>query len=79
MKMELTPYVTCEDYPVPYRKVECKHGFGNQVHVKMMPECKNVTKQNCVTKWETDANGKQVNNHGAVKGFSNSIVCLIFS
>ena len=25
-----------------------------------MPECRNVTKQNCITKWETDANGKQV-------------------
>ena len=29
-------------------------------HVKMLPECRNVTKQNCVTLWETDANGKQV-------------------
>ena len=29
-------------------------------HVKMLPECKNVTKQNCVTLWETDPNGKQV-------------------
>ena len=29
-------------------------------HVKMVPHCKNVTKQNCVTLWETDANGKQV-------------------
>merc|ERR1712150_413256 len=27
---------------------------------KMMPECRNVTKQNCITKWETDENGKQV-------------------
>ena len=29
-------------------------------HTKMMPECRNVTKQNCITKWETDENGKQV-------------------
>ena len=29
-------------------------------HVKMLPECKNVTKQNCVTLWETDDDGKQV-------------------
>ena len=28
-------------------------------HVKMLPECRNVTKQNCVTLWETDAEGKQ--------------------
>ena len=60
MKMEWTPFETCEDYPVPYRKWTCEHGFGNQTHYKMMPECRNVTKQNCVTKWETDANGKQV-------------------
>ena len=29
-------------------------------HTKLLPECRNVTKQNCVTLWETDANGKQV-------------------
>lgn len=29
-------------------------------HVKMVPHCKNVTKQNCVTNWETDKYGKQV-------------------
>ena len=29
-------------------------------HIKMLPECRNVTKQNCVTLWETDPNGKQV-------------------
>ena len=29
-------------------------------HVKMLPECRNVTKQNCVTLWETDPEGKQV-------------------
>ena len=29
-------------------------------HVKMLPECKNVTKQNCVALWETDPQGNQV-------------------
>jgi len=29
-------------------------------HTKMMPECRNVTKQNCITKWQEDANGNQV-------------------
>ena len=28
-------------------------------HVKMLPECRNVTKQNCVTLWETDEAGAQ--------------------
>ena len=23
-------------------------------HLKMLPECRNVTKQNCVTLWQTD-------------------------
>ena len=27
-------------------------------HVKMLPECRNVTKQNCVTLWETDPEGE---------------------
>ena len=63
MKMEWTPYITCEDYPETYNVWDCIHGHGNQTHVKMMPQCKNVTKQNCVTKWETDANGEQVNKY----------------
>ena len=29
-------------------------------HLKMLPECRNVTKQNCVTLWQTDPDGKQV-------------------
>ena len=30
-------------------------------HKKLLPECKNVTKQNCVlTNWETDKYGNQV-------------------
>lgn len=29
-------------------------------HTKMMPDCYNVTKQNCITKWEEDENGKKV-------------------
>ena len=60
MKMELTPYITCEDYPKRFKKLECENGTHPTHHVKMMPECKNVTKQNCVTKWETDDNGEQV-------------------
>ena len=30
-------------------------------HKKLLPECKNITKQNCVlTNWETDSYGNQV-------------------
>ena len=35
-------------------------------HTKLLPECRNVTKQNCVTLWETDANGKQVKTNDCV-------------
>ena len=42
-----------------YKKI-CNETTEFIPHTKMMPECRNVTKQNCVTKWETDAEGKQV-------------------
>merc|ERR1719264_767039 len=29
-------------------------------HTKTAPECKNVTRQNCITKWEIDSNGNKV-------------------
>ena len=37
-------------------------------HTKMLPECRNVTKQNCVTLWETDPDGKQVRSLNLVTG-----------
>ena len=38
----------------------CYQGRKTIPHKKQFPECKNVTKQNCVTLWETDENGEQV-------------------
>ena len=38
----------------------CTTGKRTIPHRKFLPECRDVTKQNCVTLWETDANGKQV-------------------
>ena len=29
-------------------------------YTRMEPECRNVTKQNCITKWETNYFGEQV-------------------
>jgi len=37
-----------------------REGMDTVQHTKMMPECKNVTKQNCITKWEEDEDGNQV-------------------
>lgn len=69
---DIVPYTECEMLMenVPYRSFEvaqklskkkvCTAGMDIVKHTKMMPECRNVTKQNCITKWETDENGKQV-------------------
>ena len=60
MVMENTPYKSFKMVEKPYEKIECQEGMDTVKHQKMMPECRNVTKQNCVTKWETDENGNQV-------------------
>ena len=38
----------------------CTQGQKSVPHQKLLPECRNVTKQNCVTLWEKDQYGKQV-------------------
>jgi hypothetical protein len=58
--MEQTPYNSFEIIGKVFRRKVCNETTEFIPHTKMMPECKNVTKQNCVTKWETDADGKQV-------------------
>ena len=58
--MENTPYKSFKMVDKEYKKMVCNEGMKTVQHTKMMPECKNVTKQNCVTKWETDENGNQV-------------------
>jgi len=60
MIMENTPYRSFKMVEKEYNKMVCKEGMKTVQHTKMMPECKNVTKQNCVTKWETDEEGNQV-------------------
>ena len=45
--------------PKLFVEKSCKTGTKTVPHTKMVPECRNVTKQNCVTLWETDAEGKQ--------------------
>jgi hypothetical protein len=69
---EVVPYTECTmgvvpiDYseteltPKEFSAQECVTTRDTVPHTKMVPECRNVTKQNCVTLWETDANGKQV-------------------
>ena len=51
----------------------CYQGRKTIPHKKQFPECKNVTKQNCVTLWETDENGEQVS-----LDLSSTVVSMLF-
>ena len=62
MKMQATPYRSFREFTRKYYKHSCNTTYEHVYHQKMIPECKNITRQNCVTKWETDANGQQVCN-----------------
>ena len=62
MLMEPVPYRSFEVVHKPYKLKVCREGWDIVKHTKMMPECKNVTKQNCITKWETDEDGNQASN-----------------
>ena len=69
---EVVPYTECSmsiepvDYsetdltPMEFTAKKCKTVKDIVKHQKMFPECRNVTKQNCETLWETDAEGNQV-------------------
>ena len=60
MLMESVPYESFNVVQRIFKIKKCTEGIDTIKHTKMMPECKNVTKQHCVTKWKTDAAGKQV-------------------
>merc|ERR1739844_513920 len=60
MTMDPTPYKSFDMVTKTFNKRVCKEGMDVVQHTKMMPECRNVTKQNCITKWETDKDGNQV-------------------
>ena len=71
-KCEVVPYKDCSMGLEPQEFVEkklapklfveksCYQGKKTIPHKKLFPECRNVTKQNCVTLWETDETGQQV-------------------
>ena len=60
MLMEYTPYKSSEVIQKQTPKKVCTAGTEIVKHLKLLPECRQVTKQNCITKWETDAYGNQV-------------------
>jgi len=60
MAMNMTTYKSWKTVQKEFPKKTCTQGVSTVEHEKMMPNCKNVTKLNCVTLWKTDENGKQV-------------------
>lgn len=54
--MEPTTYKSFEMKEAIFEKKVCTDGMDVVKHKKMLPECQNVTKQNCVTKWVYDDN-----------------------
>jgi len=60
MTMESTTYKSHEMVPKTIKKKVCSEGMDIVQHTKMMPECRNVTKQNCISRFDTDENGDQV-------------------
>ena len=62
MTMEVETYKGNEVVQKTFEKKLCQEAMDVVQHTKMMPECRNVTKQNCITKWETDEDGNQASN-----------------
>jgi len=60
MGMEEQQYSQTELAPKLFVEQTCKTSAKTVPHIKKVPECRNVTKQNCVTLWETDEQGNQV-------------------
>jgi hypothetical protein len=48
--------VEYKDFPLK----DCKEEKTSTLHTKQVPDCKEVTKNNCVTDWEVDSNGNKV-------------------
>ena len=67
MGMEEQQYSETELAPKLFVEKSCYQGKKTIPHKKLFPECKNVTKQNCVTLWETDDNGQQVGNRTSMQ------------
>ena len=60
MSIEPVDYSETDLTPMEFTAKKCKTVKDIVKHQKMFPECRNVTKQNCETLWETDAEGNQV-------------------
>ena len=59
MTMEELPYKSHVMVPKTIKKKVCSEGMDVVQHTKMMPDCRNVTKQNCISTFTTDEQGEQ--------------------
>ena len=72
MVCDVNAYADCKVVEEPAQGAGCEGGYKNfdmrdcaeseerEAHIKEVPVCKNVTKNNCVTDWEVDDNGNKV-------------------
>lgn len=60
MSMEEVPYKSYDMVMGTYNSKTCTESTEIVQHTKTAPDCRNVTRQNCITKWEIDSNGKKV-------------------
>jgi len=60
MVWEEVPYKSYDMVKGTYFTKTCTESTEVVQHTKTAPDCKNVTRQNCITKWEIDDNGNKV-------------------
>ena len=53
-------------FPDEYQVMRCTESQEEVKHTKMVENCQNITKQNCITEWARDSMGKLVQ-HTSVK------------
>ena len=57
--MEPQQYNQTRLFPKKFIEKGCTVTKKTITHKKLLPECKNITKQNCVTNWETNKYGNR--------------------
>jgi len=60
MTMEEVPFKSYDMVKGTYITKKCTESSEVIQHTKSAPECKDVTRQNCITKWEIDEEGNKV-------------------
>jgi len=55
-----TPSTKCAVKYNDFAHQKCEEVRSSVTHTKKVPECNTITKNNCVTDWEVDANGNKV-------------------